>query len=95
MDAASIYVTVAYAVVFSACVAGAFAHSYDANLPQRIAMALFAIWSVWRVQLVVVYGWGYPHETFVATALLLYAVGSAWKTIKWTKRRQRARRVED
>ena len=92
MDAASIYVCTAYAAVLSACVAGAFSRSYNANLAQRLALALLGLWSAWRIQLVYAYGWGYPHETFMATALLLYAVGSAHKTIRYgLKRRQSGR----
>ena len=91
MDAPSIYVCAAYAVVLALCMAGAFSVTYDANLAQRIAMGALAVWAAWRIQLVYEYGWGYPHETFVATALLLYAAGSAYKTLKWGIKRRKAR----
>lgn len=90
MDAGSIYVCTAYIVVCAACIAGAFSRDYSANLLQRLALGLFALWSTWRAQLVYESGWGYPHETLVATALLLYAAGSALKTMAWQRRRRRA-----
>lgn len=89
MTIADLYVCAAYVVVLAACIAGAFSRSYNANLAQRLALALLALWSVWRIELVYLNGWGYPHETFVATAMLLYACGSAQKTIKWGIKRHR------
>lgn len=90
MDAGSIYVCTAYVVVCAACIAGAFSRDYSANLLQRLALAIFALWSTWRAQLVYEYGWGYPHETLVATALLLYAAGSALKTLRWKRKHTHA-----
>lgn len=90
MTVADIYVCAAYVVIFVACIAGAFSSSYDANLAQRLALALLGLWSVWRIELVYQHGWGYPHEAFVATTMLLYAVGSIAKTIKWRIKRGRA-----
>ena len=87
MDFASIYVCAAYVVVLACCVVGAFDRNYDANLLQRLALFLFALWSIWRMQLVYLHGWGYPHEPLVATAMLLYAVGSVHKTFKWRAQR--------
>lgn len=96
MQLANAYVCTAYAVVVLCCVVGAFNRTYDANLAQRIALALFALWSVWRIQLVSQHGWGYPHETMVVSALLLYAVGSASKTLKYIRAARRGnRRIGD
>ena len=81
MDAWGGFVVLAYAIFFTACTVGAFSRTYSANLAQRLAMALFAVWSAWRMGLVWRHGWGYPHEPLVASATALYALGSAYKTI--------------
>lgn len=97
IDPWSLYVCAAYAVVLLACTAGAFSRAYAANLLQRLALALLALWSAWRIELVARYGWGYPHEPMVATALLLYAVGSLHKTIKHLRagRRHNRRKTDE
>lgn len=79
------YICIAYIFLFIACVIGAFNHEYKANLLQRIALSILAIWSIWRIGLIWNYGWGYPHEFLVATALVLYAIGSAIKTRKYRR----------
>ena len=81
MDAWGGFVVLAYAIFFTACTVGAFSRAYSANLVQRLALALFAVWSAWRTGLVWRHGWGYPHEPLVASAMALYALGSAYKTI--------------
>lgn len=81
MDAWGGFVVLAYAIFFTACTVGAFSRAYSANLAQRLALALFAVWSAWRMGLVWRHGWGYPHEPLVASAMALYALGSAYKTI--------------
>ena len=81
MDAWGGFVVLAYAVFLSACTVGAFSRAFQANLAQRLALALFAVWSAWRMGLVWRHGWGYPHEPLVASAMALYALGSAYKTI--------------
>ena len=81
MDAWGGFVVLAYAIFFTACTVGAFSRAYSANLAQRLALALFAVWSAWRMGLVWRHGWGYPHEPMVASAMALYALGSAYKTI--------------
>ena len=92
----SYYVCTAYAVVLLVCVVGAFSSAYAANLAQRLALAMLAVWSVWRIELVMAHGWGYPHEPVVASALLLYALGSVHKTLKHKRAsRKRNRRASD
>ena len=81
MDVWGGFVVLAYAIFFTACTVGAFSRAYSANLAQRLALALFAVWSAWRMGLVWRHGWGYPHEPLVASAMALYALGSAYKTI--------------
>ena len=81
MDAWGGFVVLAYAVFLSACTVGAFSRAFQANLAQRLALALFAVWSAWRMGLVWRHGWGYPHEPLVASAMALYALGSAYKTM--------------
>ena len=41
---------------------------------------------VWR------HGWGYPHEPLVASAMALYALGSAYKTIVFRLRAKKGGR---
>ena len=92
MDAWGSFVVLAYAIFFTACAVGAFSRTYSANLAQRLAMALFAVWSAWRMDLVWRHGWGYPHEPLVASAMALYALGSAYKTIVFRLRAKKGRR---
>lgn len=74
------YICGAYVVLFIVCLFGAFSKNYSANFMQSTAILLFALWAAWRIGLVWKFGWGYPHEPLVATALLLYSVGSFLKT---------------
>ena len=96
LDAWGGFVVLAYAVFLSACTVGAFSRAFQANLAQRLALALFAVWSAWRMGLVWRHGWGYPHEPLVASAMALYALGSAYKTIAYRfKARKGGRRRGD
>lgn len=96
LDAWGGFVLAAYAVFLSACTVGAFSRAYQANLAQRLALALFAVWSAWRMGLVWRHGWGYPHEPLLASAMALYALGSAYKTIAYRfKARKGGRRRGD
>ena len=52
MDAWGGFVVLAYAVFLSACTVGAFSRAFQANLAQRLALTLFAVWSTWRMDLV-------------------------------------------
>ncbi len=81
MDAWGGFVVLAYAIFFTVCTVGAFSRAFQANLAQRLALALFAVWSAWRMGMVWRHGWGYPHEPLVASAMALYALGSAYTTI--------------
>ena len=92
MDAWGGFVVLAYAIFFTACTVGAFSRAYSANLAQRLALALFAVWSAWRMGLVWRHGWGYPHEPLVAAAMALYALGSAYKTIAYLFRAKKGGR---
>ena len=77
------YICLAYVMLFCACLAGAFSCLFEANLLQKLALAILAFWSVWRIGVVYEHGWGYPHEPVVATGFALYVVGSIWKTYKY------------
>ena len=92
MDAWGSFVVLAYAIFFTACAVGAFSRAFQANLAQRLALALFAVWSVWRMGLFWSHGWGYPHEPLVASAMALYALGSAYKTIVFRLRAKKGGR---
>lgn len=92
MDAWGGFVVLAYAIFFTACTVGAFSRAYSANLAQRLALALFAVWSAWRMGLVWRHGWGYPHEPLLASAMALYALGSAYKTIVFRLRAKKGGR---
>lgn len=92
MDAWGGFVVLAYAIFFTACTVGAFSRAYSANLAQRLALAMFAVWSAWRMGLVLRHGWGYPHEPLVASAMALYALGSAYKTIVFCLRAKKGGR---
>lgn len=84
-DALSAYICAAYGLIVLTCVMGAFNIDYDANLLQRLALAMVAIWSVWRMQIIYKSEWTYPNEPVVATAIMLYALGSIMKTVRWKK----------
>lgn len=86
------YVCVAYAVFLIVCALGAFSRAYAANLLQRVALLIFAVYAAWRIELIIKFGWGYPHEALVATALLLHAGGSTIKTIRHIRAGKRFRR---
>ena len=92
MDAWGGFVVLAYAIFFTACTVGAFSRAYSANLAQRLALAMFAVWAAWRMGLVWRHGWGYPREPLVASAMALYALGSAYKTIVFRLRAKKGGR---
>lgn len=92
LDAWGSFVVLAYAIFFTACAVGAFSRAYSANLAQRLALALFAVWSAWRMGLVWRHGWGCPRELLVASAMALYALGSAYKTIVFRLRAKKGGR---
>jgi len=79
----SMYVIVVYALFSVSTVVGALNRFFDANLTQRIALSLLGLWAVWRITLVYQFGWSYPHEPMIATALGLYAVGTIIKTVSY------------
>jgi len=85
MDWILVYICIVYLFVLAACVLGAFNMTFNANVVQRVALFLLAVWAVWRFRLVLAYGWAYPHEPLVVTALGLYAAGTVLQT--WTRRR--------
>ncbi len=80
------YVIIIYAFFSISTIVGALNNSFDANLTQRVALSIFGIWAIWRINLVIENGWAYPHEPVIATALGLYALGTILKTIKYCKR---------
>ena len=92
MDAWGGFVVLAYAIFFTACTVGAFSRAYSANLAQRLALALIAVWSAWRMGLVWRHGWGYPHEPLMAPAMALYGLGTAYKTIVFRLRAKKGGR---
>ena len=80
------YVIVIYALLFPLALWGAFSSLFSANLCQQVALTMFALWSVWRISLVIDKGWGFPHEWLIATAMLLFALGTVQKT--WLFRKE-------
>lgn len=79
----SLFICTLYAIALLCCGLGLYNNRFDANLLQRIGLVLFAFWSVWRVTLIYKSGWGYPHEPMIATAIVLFAVGTVTKTLRW------------
>ena len=76
------YIVTLYVVILPIAAWGAFSPRYDANLLQRMALGLYALWGVWRISLIMESGWGFPHEWLVATAMALFAVGTLKKTLE-------------
>lgn len=88
MDLLKIYIIAAYAFVLGTSALGAFNMAFCANLTQRFALLLFAVWAAWRIQLIVEHGYAWPHEPLAVTALALYAFGTVLKTIHYRKERK-------
>lgn len=83
MDWIAIYICLIYTFVLIISAVGAFSRAFDANVTQRFALTMFAVWSAWRVQLILEGGWGYPHEPLVATAMCVYAIGTVQKALHY------------
>lgn len=85
MDWMLVYIVAVYAFVLVAASIGALNAAFDAGIMQRVALLLFALWAAWRVYLIFEHGWSYPHEPLIATALLLYGVGTIAKTVHYRR----------
>lgn len=85
------YLIICYLFLAAVCFIGQVNGSFNGNLLQQAGLALGVIWCVWRVYLLSVSTWGYPHEPLIATAMGLYALGTVMKTRHYCKRRNRAR----
>lgn len=81
------YICLIYTFMLIATAVGAFSRAFDANVVQRVALLMFAVWSAWRVQLILERGWGYPHEPLVATAMGMFAVGTIMKSLHYLRSR--------
>lgn len=77
------YVIVVYALFSLTTIVGALNRFFDANLTQRLALSLLGLWAIWRITLVYEFGWSYPHEPMMVTALGLYAIGTITKTVSY------------
>lgn len=86
-----IYLITTYVFVALMCIAGQFNRSFNGNSFQRLGLAMAAIWSLWRIQMLNNGPWGYPHEPLLATSMGLYAIGTLLKTMHYCKRKNRAR----
>lgn len=85
MDLIFIYIVGIYVFICIASAVGSLNRDFDANIMQRIAMGLLALWAVWRIILIWDYGWSYPHEPVMVTALGIYAVGTITKMIHYRR----------
>lgn len=79
------YIVLNFAIVLITSTFGAFSRRFDATILQRLALAMLAIWSAWRIQLLIELGWGQPHEWLIATAIGFYAIGTTIKTLTYRK----------
>lgn len=79
------YVVAVYAMTLPAAAWGALSPRFDANLLQRVALFGFSLWSVWRISLILDFGYSWPHEPVVVTALALYAAGTVQKTLAYRR----------
>ena len=86
----TIYLMTIYGFVALMCIAGQFNRPFNGNSFQRLGLAMAAIWSIWRIQMLNNGPWGYPHEPLLATSMGLYAIGTLIKTRYYCKRRNRA-----
>lgn len=85
----STYVIVVYAIFSVMTIVGALNRIFDANLTQRIALSLLGLWAAWRITLVYEFGYSYPHEPMIATALGLYAIGTITKTVSYYRSKKK------
>lgn len=85
MDWIAAYICVVYTFVLIISTVGAFSMAFDANTAQRLGLTMFAVWSAWRIQLIIEHGWAYPHEPLVATAIGVFAAGSLQKSLRYLR----------
>ena len=88
-----IYLMTTYGFVALMCIAGQFNRPFDGNSFQRLGLAMAAIWSIWRIQMLNTGPWGYPHEPLLATSMGLYAIGTLIKTRYYCKRKNLAAKL--
>ncbi|WP_237173057.1 hypothetical protein [Paracandidimonas lactea] len=86
MDWFLIYIIALYVIIIPLASWGALSPQFDANMLQRIALCMVALWAAWRISLMLQHGWGFPHEPLVATALALYALGTLQKALGYRRR---------
>lgn len=77
----SFIVCLLYGVGLLGCAVGLYNRHYNANVLQRVALALLAVWFVARVLAVFHFGGTYGHEPVIALALAILAIGTLTKTL--------------
>lgn len=85
-----IYLSIVYIFVAIMCVVGQINNSFDGNSLQRAGLGLACLWALWRIYLLSISTWGYPHEPLIATSMGLYALGTLVKTRHYCKRKNKA-----
>ena len=76
----NIYVGFMYAFFWGSTLLGAFNHTFDANLWQRIGLCLLGCGALWGMELQLKSGLTNPHDIMTATGLAAYALGTIFKT---------------
>ena len=75
-----VYILTAYLYMLAVSIGGVFSRGwFRANCIQQVALFLLAVWSAWRIQLIVEYGYVWTHEALVITATSLFATGTIMK----------------
>jgi hypothetical protein len=96
LDLQNAYLIAAYCAMLVACAVATFSKSYGANTAQRAALLVFSIYAGGSALEIFRDGHHAPYEIVGVSAILVYVVGSAWKTIKYAvKNSRRDRRSSD
>lgn len=81
-----IYTIACLLLAASACCWATFSRRFDANTIQRVAMMILALWCIWRAWLMRDNVIGHYQMAVIATGLLLFAIGTLVKTVKYHRR---------
>lgn len=76
----SIYVMSMYAFFWIVTLLGAFNHTFNSNLWQRVGLCLLGCGALWSINIQLESGLTNPHDMITATGLSVYALGTIFKT---------------
>ena len=81
-----VYIIVGYSVFILLTLFAAFSKCFDANLFQRFSLGILAVWSYWRINIVIDEGIAWPHEPVLITGMLIFSLATVFQVKPWREK---------